>query len=203
MTRFATEYFYAPPSYRGNAECLECEPLLFKTWKVTHYFALQTWTALKCRPVPQPVQIYLNIWSWNLVPQNSQFNFIQTPCRAKLRIRISDTKDTQDTRPIVTPVSHSTEGSVYITVITVLGAKVTCNSVHGHLKVTRIVFYIYKCPPLSVGLLWARLHQIKFEDFISIPILLFDPLASRAYAVIFRSISPIHNTDTFPFSLTK
>jgi hypothetical protein len=88
MIRLATEYFCVPSSCIAEAGCPECELLSIKTWKVTRYFALQTWTEQKkCRPLPQPVQIYLNIWCWNLVPQNYQFNFIQTSPRSKLKIR--------------------------------------------------------------------------------------------------------------------
>lgn len=75
-----------------------------------------------------------------------------------------------------TYASHSTEDSVYIMVITVLGARLARNSAYGYL----MLFYIYKRPQFSHGLFWACLLHIMLEDFISIPILLFSCHGSRA-----------------------
>jgi hypothetical protein len=142
MIKLATEYFCAPPSCIAKAECLECE-LLYQDMKSHRLLCLTNMNCTKkCRPLPQPVQIYLNIWCWNLVPQNSQFNFIQTLPIAKLSIRNSAV---QDIYPALTPVSLCTDNSVYITVITVLGVRVACNSAYGHLKICYPLHFLMDC----------------------------------------------------------
>lgn len=85
----------------------------------------------------------------NLVSQNFLFNCILAVYREKLRIYNSDV---QNIFLVFTPVSHNTEDIVHITVVTVLGVRVTHNVAYEHLKITHIVFYIHEGPSLSRGI---------------------------------------------------
>jgi len=85
----------------------------------------------------------------NLVSQNFLFNCILAVYREKLRIYNSDV---QNIFLVFTPVSYNTEDIVHITVVTVLGVRVTHNMAYEHLKITHIVFYTHEDPTLSHGI---------------------------------------------------
>jgi len=96
----------------------------------------------------------------NLVSQNFLFNCILALYGEKLRIYNSDV---QNIFLVFTPVSYNTEDIVHITVVTVLGVRVTHNMAYEqvrvthnmayeHVKITHIVFYTHEGPSLSHGI---------------------------------------------------
>jgi len=85
----------------------------------------------------------------NLVSQNFLFNCILALYGAKLRIYNSDV---QNIFLVFTPVAYNTEDIVHITVVTVLGVRVTHNMAYEHLKITHIVLYTHEGPSLSQGI---------------------------------------------------
>ena len=86
----------------------------------------------------------------NLVSQNFLFNCILALNGAKLRIYNSDV---QNIFLVFTPAAYNTEDVVHITVVTVLGVRVTHNMAYEHLKITHIVLYTHKGPFLSLGII--------------------------------------------------
>lgn len=85
----------------------------------------------------------------NLVSQHFLFNCILALYGEKLRIYNSDV---QNIFLVFTPVSYNTEDIVHITVVTVLGGRVTHNMAYEHLKITHIVFNTHEGPSLSHGI---------------------------------------------------
>jgi hypothetical protein len=84
-----------------------------------------------------------------LVSQNFLFYYILALYGAKLRIYYSDV---QNIFLVFTTVSYNTEDIVHITVVTVLGVRVTHNMAYEHLKITHIVSYTHVGPSLTHGI---------------------------------------------------
>lgn len=151
-----------------------------KSQDTTLLYKYELRTALKISHFHSPHKyIWMSI-NLNLVSQNFLFNCILALYGAKLRIYDSDV---QNIFLVFTPVSYNTEDIAHITVVTVLGVRVTRNMAYEHLKITHIVFYIHEGPSLSHGIFWACL---KFEDLSRIPPV--PPLLSRSYVALVWSV---------------